>query len=43
MIPQETIEQVAAANDVVEIIGSYVPLKRAGGAYKALCPFHKEK
>ena len=39
MIPQETIEQVAAATDIVELIGSYVPLKRAGANYMALCPF----
>src|SRR5438067_2886554 len=43
MIPSETIEQVAAANDVVEVIGSYFPLKRAGASFKALCPFHQEK
>lgn len=43
MIPSETIEQVAAANDIVEIIGSYFPLKRAGANFKALCPFHQEK
>src|SRR2546421_11025318 len=42
-IPSETIEQVAAANDVVEVIGSYFPLKRAGANFKALCPFHQEK
>ncbi len=42
-IPEETIEQIAAANDVVEVIGSYFPLKRAGSSYKALCPFHQEK
>src|SRR6059058_4671685 len=42
-IPPETIEQIAAANDVVEVIGSYFPLKRAGANYKALCPFHQEK
>ena len=42
-IPQEIIEQVAAANDIVEVIGSYFPLKRTGGAYKALCPFHRER
>src|SRR5438477_181674 len=29
-IPSETIEQIAAANDIVEVIGSYFPLKRAG-------------
>src|SRR5256886_2664652 len=42
-IPSETIEKVAAANDVVEVIGSYFPLKRAGTNFKALCPFHQEK
>jgi len=42
-IPSETIEQIAAANDIVEVIGSYFPLKRAGANYKALCPFHQEK
>ena len=43
MIPSETIEQVAAANDIVEVIGTYFPLKRAGANFKALCPFHQEK
>src|SRR5438876_1875778 len=42
-IPSETIEQIAAANDIVEVIGSYFPLKRAGINFKALCPFHQEK
>ncbi|HEY7002474.1 MAG TPA: DNA primase [Candidatus Udaeobacter sp.] len=42
-IPSETIEQVAAANDIVDVIGSYFPLKRAGTNFKALCPFHQEK
>ncbi|MFZ0916361.1 MAG: DNA primase, partial [Candidatus Udaeobacter sp.] len=42
-IPSETIEQIAAANDIVEVIGSYFPLKRAGTNFKALCPFHQEK
>src|SRR5207244_5875290 len=42
-IPSETIEQIAAANDIVEVIGSYFPLKRAGANFKALCPFHPEK
>ena len=43
LIPPETVEQIAAANDIVEVIGSYFPLKRAGSTYKALCPFHQEK
>src|SRR5213596_1331419 len=42
-IPLQTIEQIAAANDIVEVIGSYFPLKRAGTNFKALCPFHQEK
>lgn len=43
MIPPETIEQVAAANDIVEVIGASLPLKRAGANFVALCPFHREK
>ena len=42
-IPSQSIEQVAAANDIVGVIGSYFPLKRAGANFKALCPFHQEK
>jgi DNA primase len=43
MIPQRVIEEVQAANDVVEVVSSYIPLKRAGRSYKACCPFHGEK
>ena len=42
-IPSQTIEQIAAANDIVEVIGTYFPLRRAGSTFKALCPFHQEK
>lgn len=38
-----TLEQIRAASDIVDVIGSYLPLKRAGGNFVALCPFHKEK
>ncbi len=38
-----TIEQVRAASDIVDVIGGYIPLKRAGTNFLALCPFHKEK
>jgi DNA primase len=41
--PEELIQQIAAASDIVEVIGGYFPLKRAGPAYKALCPFHQER
>jgi len=42
-ITEQVLEQVRHANDVVEVIGSYFPLKRAGANFRALCPFHKEK
>lgn len=42
-IPEETIEQVLAATDIVDLVGSYLPLKRAGSAFKCNCPFHNEK
>ena len=40
---QATLEQIRAASDIVEIIGGYIPLKRAGANFQALCPFHREK
>lgn len=36
-------EQIRAASDIVDVIGSYIPLKRAGANFSALCPFHREK
>jgi len=39
----EIIEDVRRRNDIVDVIGSYVSLKRAGSGYKGLCPFHNEK
>jgi DNA primase len=36
-------EQIRAASEIVDIIGGYIPLKRAGANFTALCPFHKEK
>ena len=43
VIPQVTIEQIRNASDIVDVIGSFVPLKRAGTNFLGLCPFHKEK
>jgi DNA primase len=43
LIPPEIIEQIIDANDVVDVIGGYFPLKRSGPVYKALCPFHNER
>jgi DNA primase len=39
----DAIEQIKTRCDIVELIQSYIPLKRAGASYKALCPFHNEK
>jgi DNA primase len=43
LFSQATLEQIRAASDIVEVVGSYVPLKRAGANFVALCPFHREK
>ena len=43
MIPQDTIEQIRQAVDIVQIIGEYLKLKKRGSRYLALCPFHTEK
>ena len=42
-IPQSFIDELIARADIVEVIGSRVPLKKAGREYKACCPFHNEK
>ena len=41
--PREVVEEVRLQNDIVEVISQYVPLKKKGGAYFGLCPFHNEK
>ena len=43
LIPDEIIAQVIDRCDIVEIISSYVPLKKAGQNFKGPCPFHHEK
>ncbi|MGC8828790.1 MAG: DNA primase [Verrucomicrobiia bacterium] len=43
LIPPSIIEQIRSANDIVEVIGGYLRLKRSGAGFFALCPFHKEK
>lgn len=42
-IPDSVIEQIQNATDVVGLVQSYVPLKRAGANFKGVCPFHSEK
>ncbi|HKF98018.1 MAG TPA: DNA primase [Steroidobacteraceae bacterium] len=42
-IPQHFIDALIARTDIVELIGTRVPLKKSGREYKACCPFHAEK
>jgi DNA primase len=41
--PEEVIRQVIDANNIVDVIGGYVHLKKSGSSYMGLCPFHNEK
>ena len=44
LIPPQKLEEIRAASDIVDVIGGYLgPLKRAGGNFVTLCPFHREK
>lgn len=40
---RESLETLRQRVDIVEVLSSYIELKRAGASYKALCPFHDEK
>ena len=42
-IPKESIEKVLEATDIVDLIGSYIQVKKAGSSFRANCPFHHEK
>ncbi|OQX53574.1 MAG: DNA primase [Candidatus Omnitrophica bacterium 4484_213] len=41
--PEEVIEEIQQRADIVEVISHYLPLKKTGNLFKALCPFHQEK
>lgn len=43
MIPQEYIQEVVRRNDIEEVVGQYVKLRRTGRTMTGLCPFHNEK
>jgi len=43
IVSKEIIEELRARNEIAEVLGSYLELKRAGSSLKALCPFHTEK
>jgi DNA primase catalytic core len=42
-IPNEKIEEIQKSINIIDLISEYIPLKKAGVNYKALCPFHEEK
>ena len=42
-IPKAFVDELLARTDIVEVIGSRIPLKKAGREWKACCPFHGEK
>ncbi len=42
-LPDQLIQEIIAANDIVALVGQYVSLRRSGNSYVGLCPFHKEK
>src|SRR6516225_6201843 len=43
VISQNTIQQILSRIDIVEIVGSFVKLKKRGANYLGNCPFHNEK
>ncbi len=43
MIEQSSIESLRNSIDIVDVIGSYLELRKSGANYKANCPFHGEK
>ena len=40
---EEYLSEIKEKNDIVDVISSYVSLKRSGNRYLGLCPFHSEK
>lgn len=42
-VPEEVIQKVRDTNDIVDVVGEYVQLKKQGRSYVGLCPFHGEK
>jgi DNA primase len=42
-IPENILDDILSRVDIVEIVSGFIPLKRAGRNFRALCPFHQEK
>ncbi|HLR75695.1 MAG TPA: CHC2 zinc finger domain-containing protein, partial [Virgibacillus sp.] len=42
-VPEEVVDRVRKANDIVDVVGEFVQLKRQGRNFFGLCPFHDEQ
>jgi len=42
-IPNEKFEEIAQANDIVDVISGYIDVKKKGKSFLAVCPFHPDK
>ncbi len=42
-IPEAKVQEIRERTDIVELVSSYLPLKRSGANHQGLCPFHGEK
>ena len=43
IISKRVLEEIRLRNNVLDVVGSYIPVQRVGSTFKTLCPFHKEK
>ena len=43
MIDRATVDRILAATNIVDVVGEFVTLRKAGVNYKGLCPFHDDK
>ena len=43
MIDRQTIDKIMDATNIVDVVGDFVTLRKAGVNYKGLCPFHDDK
>ena len=43
LIPDDIVNQLREGSPIEDVVGEYLPLRKAGSTFKALCPFHEEK
>ena len=43
IMPDQVLQEIKDRLNVADVIASYIPVKRSGSAFKAVCPFHSEK